>query len=74
MVEYKARVGYVPEEAHLYTFLSGREQLELDWPAATAASGPPNAEDRDAAGSVRPDGRLPISRSAGTPKACGRRS
>src|SRR5690349_15341628 len=26
---YKARVGYVPEEAHLYTFLSGREQLEL---------------------------------------------
>jgi ABC-2 type transport system ATP-binding protein len=29
LVEYKARVGYVPEEAHLYTFLSGREQLEL---------------------------------------------
>ena len=29
MVEYKARIGYVPEEAHLYTFLSGREQLEL---------------------------------------------
>ena len=29
MVEYKARVGYVPEEAHLYTFLSGREQLDL---------------------------------------------
>jgi len=28
-VEYKARVGYVPEEAHLYSFLSGREQLEL---------------------------------------------
>ena len=28
-VEYKARVGYVPEEAHLYTFLSGREQLDL---------------------------------------------
>jgi ABC-2 type transport system ATP-binding protein len=28
-VEYKARVGYVPEEAHLYTFLSGREQLQL---------------------------------------------
>ena len=26
---YKARVGYVPEEAHLYTFLSGREQLDL---------------------------------------------
>jgi ABC-2 type transport system ATP-binding protein len=29
IVEYKARVGYVPEEAHLYTFLSGREHLEL---------------------------------------------
>jgi ABC-2 type transport system ATP-binding protein len=29
MVAYKARVGYVPEEAHLYSFLSGREHLEL---------------------------------------------
>src|SRR5437899_8965297 len=29
LVEYKARVGYVPEDAHLYTFLSGREQLDL---------------------------------------------
>jgi ABC-2 type transport system ATP-binding protein len=29
VVDYKARVGYVPEEAHLYTFLSGREQLNL---------------------------------------------
>jgi ABC-2 type transport system ATP-binding protein len=29
LVEYKARVGYVPEEAHLYTFLSGREHLDL---------------------------------------------
>jgi ABC-2 type transport system ATP-binding protein len=29
LAEYKARVGYVPEEAHLYTFLSGREQLDL---------------------------------------------
>ena len=27
--EYKARVGYVPEEAHLYTFLSAREHLDL---------------------------------------------
>ena len=26
---YKARLGYVPEEAQLYPFLSGREQLEL---------------------------------------------
>jgi len=29
LAAYKARVGYVPEESHLYTFLSGREQLEL---------------------------------------------
>jgi len=29
LVDYKARVGYVPEEAHLYTFLSGREHLDL---------------------------------------------
>ena len=29
LVEYKARVGYVPEEAHLYTFLSAREYLDL---------------------------------------------
>ena len=28
-IEYKARIGYVPEEAHLYTFLSGREHLDL---------------------------------------------
>ena len=26
---YKARLGYVPEEAHLYTYLSGPEYLEL---------------------------------------------
>jgi ABC-2 type transport system ATP-binding protein len=26
---YKARIGYVPEEAHLYTYLSGPEYLEL---------------------------------------------
>lgn len=29
LVAYKARVGYVPEEAHLYGFLSGREQLQF---------------------------------------------
>jgi ABC-2 type transport system ATP-binding protein len=29
LVDYKSRVGYVPEEAHLYSFLSGREHLEL---------------------------------------------
>jgi len=29
LVAYRARVGYVPEEAQLYTFLSAREHLEL---------------------------------------------
>ena len=29
LVEYKARVGYVPEDPHIYTFLSGREHLDL---------------------------------------------
>jgi ABC-2 type transport system ATP-binding protein len=27
--EYKARIGYVPEEAHLYTYLTGPEYLTL---------------------------------------------
>jgi ABC-2 type transport system ATP-binding protein len=29
IAEYKRRVGYVPEEANLYPYLSGREYLEL---------------------------------------------
>jgi ABC-2 type transport system ATP-binding protein len=29
MVDYKARIGYVPEEAHLYTYLTGPEYLTL---------------------------------------------
>jgi ABC-2 type transport system ATP-binding protein len=28
-IEYKARIGYVPEEAHLYAYLTGPEYLEL---------------------------------------------
>ena len=28
-LEFKARVGYVPEEAHLYSYLTGPEYLEL---------------------------------------------
>jgi len=27
--DYKARIGYVPEEAHLYTYLTGPEYLSL---------------------------------------------
>jgi ABC-2 type transport system ATP-binding protein len=29
LVEFKARIGYVPEDPHIYTFLSGREHLDL---------------------------------------------
>jgi ABC-2 type transport system ATP-binding protein len=29
MVAYRASIGYVPEEAHLYTYLSGLEYLQL---------------------------------------------
>lgn len=29
LLDYKARVGYVPEEAHVYTFLTGPEYLRL---------------------------------------------
>jgi ABC-2 type transport system ATP-binding protein len=29
LVEYKSRVGYVPEEAHVYTYLTGPEYLRL---------------------------------------------
>src|ERR687891_178305 len=28
-LDYKARIGYVPEEAHLYTYLTGPEYLAL---------------------------------------------
>src|SRR4026208_1477391 len=29
LVEYKSHVGYVPEEAHVYTYLTGPEYLRL---------------------------------------------
>ena len=29
LLDYKARIGYVPEEAHLYSYLTGPEYLEL---------------------------------------------
>src|SRR5262245_62010476 len=29
LVDYKALVGYVPEEAHVYTYLTGPEYLRL---------------------------------------------
>ena len=30
-IEYKKRLGYVPEEPHLYSYLTGREYLRLIW-------------------------------------------
>jgi ABC-2 type transport system ATP-binding protein len=41
-LEFRRRLGYVPEEPHLYPFLSGREYLELvgrlrELPAASSA-------------------------------------
>ena len=36
LLEYKARIGYVPEEAHLYSHLTGTEYLTLDRPAPVA--------------------------------------
>src|SRR5436189_3524731 len=29
LIEYKRRLGYVPEEPHIYPYLTGREYLEL---------------------------------------------
>jgi ABC-2 type transport system ATP-binding protein len=29
LIDYKARIGYVPEEAHLYNYLTGPEYLQL---------------------------------------------
>ena len=29
MVSYRAAFGYVPEEAHLYSYISGLEYLQL---------------------------------------------
>jgi ABC-2 type transport system ATP-binding protein len=29
LIEYKAQVGYIPEEAHVYTYLTGPEYLRL---------------------------------------------
>ena len=37
LVEFRRHLGYVPEEPHLYPFLSGREYLELVGPPARDA-------------------------------------
>jgi ABC-2 type transport system ATP-binding protein len=40
MVEFKRLLGYVPEEPHLYTFLSGYEYLELTGDLRGVPAGP----------------------------------
>ena len=40
LVAYKAAVGYVPEEAHVYTYLTGREYLRLIGRLRGIAEGP----------------------------------
>jgi ABC-2 type transport system ATP-binding protein len=42
-IEYRRRLGYVPEEPHLYPFLSGREQLQL---VGRLREMPPSSMDR----------------------------
>jgi len=40
LIEYKAVVGYVPEEAHVYTYLTGPEYLRLTGRLRGIAEGP----------------------------------
>ena len=61
LVEYKARVGYVPEEAHLYSFLSGREHLQLVGRLRRIAEPLLTQQDLRAPGAFRADvGRRPV--------------
>jgi len=43
---FQRRLGYVPEEAHLYPHLSGREYLQLVGRLARNAAAGSRAEDR----------------------------
>ena len=52
LVEYKARVGYVPEDAHIYCFLSGREHLDLVGRLRRLPGPSASSQDRRAPGSV----------------------
>ena len=49
-IEFRRRLGYVPEEPHLYPFLSGREHLEL---VGRLREMPPASMDRKIARSPR---------------------
>ena len=74
LVAYRRRLGCVPEEAHLYPFLSGREHLELmgrlrELPAPGCSSRAHQPRCSTCSASATPR----CSRSAATRKACGRR-
>ena len=43
---FQARIGYVPEEPHLYPHLSGREYLATGGTAARDAAAGPGIQDR----------------------------
>ena len=63
IVEYRRRVGYVPEEPNLYPYLTGREYLEL---VGRLRGLPARLLDRKIAAllalfSLEPDGRSPLS-------------
>ncbi len=45
LVEYRRHIGYVPEEPHLYPFLSGREYPRAGRPATGDARAPPPRDD-----------------------------
>jgi ABC-type multidrug transport system ATPase subunit len=55
--QYRAHIGYVPEEAHLYPYLTGPEYLAFDRPVARIAGGQAAAQDRGIPGCVRVDRR-----------------
>ncbi len=46
LIAYKAQVGYVPEEAHVYTYLTAPEYLRLCGRLRGIPSATPRAEDR----------------------------
>ena len=74
LIAYKAQVGYVPEEAHVYTYLTGPEYLRL----VGRLRGIPaeRARRRRSIASWRSSGSTPTTtrRSPRSRRACGRRS
>ena len=74
LVAYKAQVGYVPEEAHVYTYLTGPEYLRLCGRLRGIAAGP--LETTRSTGSCASSASTPTitRRCRRFRRACGRRS